>query len=147
MKRIEISQTGIAISAPGYDVTSASWPLQFLFNSEQLAPFAIFLSGTIASSALVLTGSYALGASGAYVYEYTYTLNFGTTLPNPPVAFLSIENTYLSGASESFINVTNTGNTWVYYSLTTTALKITMAVWPSEGAATGPTNISFAVGY
>ena len=47
MKRIQISQEGFAVSAPGNDVTAGGDMRNFIFNSDIGAPFGVFMSGSV----------------------------------------------------------------------------------------------------
>jgi hypothetical protein len=157
MKRILIDQGGIAISAPGYNVTAATGVRQFLFNSAQAAPFGVFMSGVVGFGSFSLYSSQANGAQTTN--KYRYQVYFGTTLPNPPVAFLAFENAQFGGASphyllDNVIVIINNGNAtssggacYAGVTIYTDHIDIFVIFITSTAQAAPPSAISFVIGH
>ena len=85
MKRVIINSSGLRVSKAGYDASTATGA-ELSLDTRSGKYFSIFLQGSIPLSSF--TGA-SLGGSN---YQWTYTLNFGTTFAAPPIVALTCQD-------------------------------------------------------
>ena len=144
MKRIQISQEGFAVSAPGNDVTAGGDMRNFIFNSDIGAPFGVFMSGSVWTPAFAYQDYTAF--EGGDVYWYVYTIAFGKTFTEPPVVFISVEDGQYAGASQTYLYVNSSGGSFVIPKVYVDHVDLYYCYWPSNTVATPPVAVAFAIG-
>lgn len=139
MKRILLNSSGLKVSRPGFDVTTAT-PAEMSLDTSAGKVFSIFLQGSVPLSAFTVTQNQQSG--NEHIIQENFVVNFGQILAAPPIVLLTQQDPILSGPGVP--GVTNAyanmdvqssygggnfafgvgGGAVVYYTVTTTTLTI-----------------------